>query len=337
MWKFHTIYKSKLWGGNMIASLKGISAPAELIGESWEVSAIPGSVSVVKSAADHDLSLVELVEKYGARLTGERVRQVNGDRFPLLVKFIDAASDLSVQVHPDDKMAAEEGLPNGKTEMFYIIHTLPGARIANGFRRPVSASDYHHLIESGEIEGCMRFTDTSAGMAFFIPAGRIHAIGAGNLICEIQDSSDTTYRLYDYRRVDADGHQRELHTEHAFRALNFNDCSEGLIESTSLPGGHERLLRYDKFTVNLLKCTGATERDYSRLDSFVLAVCVKGSCRLTSRNRDSETPGMHELSLREGEAVLIPAAAGGVEIATTEGAEILETYVTPVCETDDAC
>lgn len=326
MWSFHTIYKPTIWGGRLIADLKGIEPPFAKIGESWEISAIPGSVSVVKSSADTGESINGLVRRHGARLVGEKNYRKYGDRFPILVKFIDAASDLSVQVHPDPEMAAEEGLPNGKAEMWYVIDRLPGAKIANGFSRPVNPEVYHELLESGDIENWLRYTETHPGMAFFIPPGRVHAIGGGNLICEIQETCDTTYRIYDYRRRDSKGQLRELHTEKAFRALDFGDCGGETLTPVKVSDEESELVDHSQFRVNLLETSTALCRNYSGLDSFVILVAVKGDISL-SHIGDSEIPGVRNLYLREGEAALIPAVARGLTIEPKDRAILLETYI----------
>ncbi len=333
MWTFHTIYHPKIWGGRLIADLKGIVPPFENVGESWEISAVPGWVSVVKSDEGAGESLESLVKRLGEKLLGNANSIRFGDRFPLLIKFIDAASDLSVQVHPDDRMAEEEGLPNGKTEMWYIVASRPGAKVANGFCKPVDRGEYQSMLETGAIEEALRYMPTKAGMSFFIPAGRIHAIGGGNLICEIQQTSDTTYRLYDYRRRDDFGNLRELHTEKAFRALDFNDCGGEHLVCTVKGPDEKEILDTPKFSVNLLETKVGMERDYRSLDSFVIIIAVKGDVDLEQHDpdlmADPATVGVRSLLLREGEAVLIPASSAGLTIRPTSDSILLETFIRP--------
>ncbi len=325
MWSFSTIYKTTIWGGTQIAELKGEKLSQANIGESWEISSVPGSVSVVDSAEDRGLSLGDLIGKYGADLLGKNNFERFGTRFPLLVKFIDASRDLSIQVHPDSEMATDEGLENGKTEMWYVIRTDRDSKIANGFIRPVDRTTYEHLVHSGEIEKWLRHTPTSPGMSFLIPPGRIHAIGKGNLICEIQESSDATYRIYDYKRRDADGNLRELHTEKALRALNFVDCDGGCIKPEIISKGDHKLVSRPEFTVNLLTGERAVSRNYSGLDSFVLLVVIDGEAEV--KVNPEECPGAKEMRLRKGDVVLVPAQARGITVDPTQKITLLESYI----------
>ena len=326
MWTFHTIYHPKIWGGRLIADLKGIEPPYEAVGESWELSALPGMVSVVKSEADKGMTLDSLVGRMGARLLGKINHEKYGERFPLLIKFIDAASDLSVQVHPDDRMAAEEGLTNGKTELWYIVSTRPGARIANGFQHPIEPESYNTLLESGEIEDTLRYIQTDAGMTFFIPAGRVHAIGGGNLICEIQQTSDTTYRLYDYQRRDAQGCLRELHTEKAFRALDFSDCGGDRLQPEVINDVEKLIVDDSKFSVRMIETKSRLSRDYSDLDSFVVLIAIKGDVTLLQHDSSDDT-GIKTLVLREGEAALVAAVTEEITIEPSGDSILLETYI----------
>ena len=193
------------------------------IGESWEISGVAGSESVVADGKDKGLTLTALIDKYGASLLGEKNYKRYGDSFPLLIKFIDAHDDLSVQVHPDDELARKRGSKFGKTEMWYVLGAAPGARLANGFNREVNPDEYEGLVNSGEIMDVLNFNPVKPGDTFFIPAGRVHAIGKGAFVAEIQETSDITYRLYDYKRKDKDGNERQLHTKEAFEAINFKD------------------------------------------------------------------------------------------------------------------
>lgn len=324
MWIFHTIYHSKIWGGRYIAKLKGIEPVSDSIGESWELSGLPGNVSVIKDGTDPGLTLNDLVEKMGPELLGRRNFERFGHNFPLLIKFIDAQADLSVQVHPDNKMAAEEGLPHGKTELWYVVSSKPGAQIANGFLNPVDPADYRDLLKSGRIEDSLRYIETKPDMAFFIPAGRVHAIGGGNLICEIQQSSDTTYRLYDYNRRDADGNLRELHTEKAFRALDFDDCNGDCLQPERRSEVEKKIAECDEFSVNLLESEARIDRDYSELDSFVIMIAIKGDVELENRREDGTQT---TLPMREGEVVLLPATARSLSVTPHGPAKLLEVYI----------
>ncbi len=207
--KFVPYLKPVLWGGDKIAPFNGVSCDALNMGESWEISGVPGQESVGAEGPDCGCSLPELVERYGARLVGEHVLRRYGNTFPLLVKLIDAKKDLSVQVHPDDAMAAKRhGGSLGKTEMWYIIDAEPGARIYAGLSKPITPGGYTRLVEEKKIMDVVACHESSPGDIFFLPAGRIHAIGAGNLLAEIQETSDITYRVYDFDRRYADGNLR---------------------------------------------------------------------------------------------------------------------------------
>lgn len=323
MWTFHTIYHSKIWGGRYITKLKGIEPPFDTIGESWELSVLPGYESVIKNGPDTGLKLPELVLRMGPALLGKKNYERFGNNFPLLIKFIDASSDLSVQVHPDDKMAMEEGLPHGKTELWYVVSSKPGAKIANGFISPVDPADYYDLLKSGKIEESLKYIETEPGMSFFIPAGRVHAIGGGNLICEIQQSSDTTYRIYDYNRRDANGNLRELHTEKAYRALDFNDCNGDSLKPVIQSETEQKISECEEFKVNLLESDLTIERDYANLDSFVILIAIRGDVTLKSHDGSRD----NELYMREGEVTLVPATCKNLTIQSDTRFKLLEVYI----------
>lgn len=230
MWIFNPILKSTIWGGERIATYKGIATDLEKVGESWELSGVEGDESVVAEGIDAGMTLPALIDRYGASLMGHRNYEKFGNRFPLLIKFIDAREDLSVQVHPDDAMSQKYGMPNGKTEMWFVLDAAEGARLANGFKNPVDPADYETLVKSGEIENVLNFVEIKPGDTYFIPAGRVHAIGKGAFVAEIQQTSDATYRLYDYHRKDKNGNERELHTELAKEAVNFNDTDGNPVD-----------------------------------------------------------------------------------------------------------
>ena len=210
MWKFKPILKSTIWGGSRIIPFKRLDVRLDDVGESWEISGVPGMETVVESGLDAGLTVTQLVDKYGPALMGEKNYKKYGDDFPLLVKFIDARAELSVQVHPDDALAQRRGHKWGKTEMWYIVEAAKGARIASGFRTPVDPADYDSLVESGRIEGVLGYIDVRPGEVYMTPAGRVHAIGRGCFLVEIQQTSDLTYRICDYHRRDSEGKEREL-------------------------------------------------------------------------------------------------------------------------------
>ena len=319
MWTFNPILKTVIWGGERIAPFKGIETELNQIGESWEISGVPGAESVVASGPDKGVTLTELLRRFGASLLGKKNYNKYGDHFPLLIKFIDARHDLSVQVHPDDELAAQRGSQFGKTEMWYVLDAEPGAVLANGFNRKIDPAEYEKLVETGEIMDVLNFNPIKTGDAFYIPAGRVHAIGKGGFIAEIQETSDITYRLYDYKRRDAQGNERELHTKEAFEAINFSDTEGKAIDYTLRPDIPVNLVTSPFFTTNLWKIDHEMMRDYSEWDTFVVLIATKGSAQLTTDGSS--------LTLREGNSVLIPAWCKKLTIDPEGTFEALETYI----------
>lgn len=219
--EFEPFLKTVIWGGEKIKNYKGVSSDLENIGESWEISGLPGHVSVVKNGPYKGKTLNELIDEFGAQLLGEHVLSKYGKVFPLLIKFIDAADNLSVQVHPDDALARLRHNSLGKTEMWYIIHTDKGAKIYAGLKEQLNPMEYKKRVADGTFASALAVYESKPGDVFFLPAGRVHAIGAGNLLAEIQETSDVTYRIYDYDRRDADGKPRKLHTNLAQDAIDY--------------------------------------------------------------------------------------------------------------------
>ena len=289
------------------------------IGESWEISGVAGSESVVADGKDKGLTLTALIDKYGASLLGEKNYKRYGDSFPLLIKFIDAHDDLSVQVHPDDELARKRGSKFGKTEMWYVLGAAPGARLANGFNREVNPDEYEGLVNSGEIMDVLNFNPVKPGDTFFIPAGRVHAIGKGAFVAEIQETSDITYRLYDYKRKDKDGNERQLHTKEAFEAINFKDTEGKPVAYTAHRDIPVNLVTSPFFTTNLWTIDHEVMRDYSEWDTYVVIICTKGKATLTT---DMETR-----VIKEGTSVLIPASCKKLTIIPDNLFEALETYI----------
>lgn len=319
MWTFNPILKTLIWGGEKIAPYKGIRTALKNIGESWEISGVAGSESVVADGPDKGLTLSQLLEKYGEKLLGKKNYKKYGNSFPLLIKFIDAAHDLSVQVHPDDELARKRGSLFGKTEMWYVLGAEEGALLANGFNREVKPEEYKNLVDTGEIMDVLNFNPVKKGDAFYIPAGRVHAIGKGAFVAEIQETSDITYRLYDYKRKDENGNERELHTEEAFEAINFSDTDGHAVEYTAHPDVPVNLVTSPFFTTNLLDIDHEVMRDYSEWDTFVVIICTKGSARLTTSDSS--------IILNEGHSVLIPAYCKSLSIRPEGTFEALETYI----------
>ncbi|MCM1378090.1 MAG: class I mannose-6-phosphate isomerase [Clostridium sp.] len=321
MWKFDSILKPTIWGGRKITDLKMLTSVDTPIGESWEISGVPGSLSVVCEGSDKGLSLFQLVDKYGANLLGNENFKRFGNNFPLLVKLIDASDNLSVQVHPSDDIARSHGHPIGKSEMWYILQTEPDAVLANGFKRPILPADFSRLIDSGDIEDCLRISRVAPGEAYFIPAGRVHSIGRGTLLIEIQQTSDITYRIYDYHRKDKDGKERQLHVDLASQAVNFNDTEGSCIEYISPKNGSANILHSPFFSTDVINLDSEISLDYTSYDSFLILVATKGEVNISAGNESC--------SLSAGFSVLIPACTPKLKITPKDSpASLLAAYIT---------
>lgn len=326
MFNFKPILKSVLWGGDRIAPFKHLITDRSHIGESWEISGINGHESIVADGADAGLTLPQLIAKYRDALVGNEAYARYGNEFPLLVKIIDAAADLSVQVHPDDMLAAMRHGCSGKTEMWYVVDATAQALIHAGFSRKITATEFERMISSGTIMDAVHHHPSHAGDAFLLPPGTIHSIGAGNLLVEIQQSSDITYRVYDYGRRDAMGNLRELHTELAREALNFESTGGYALDydrsATSVP---VPIATCRHFAVGRIVVRGSCVMHVGDIGSFVILICVSGSATVTD---DSPLPGgdSHATALTRGHTVLVPACASCV---TIDGDAVLLTAHLP--------
>ena len=275
--KFKTIYKDKIWGGQKIKTyLHKDFGSLPNCGETWEISGVKSDVSVVANGDLEGESLAVLLEKYKDELVGKKVYDHFGNIFPLLVKFIDANEDLSIQVHPDDELAKKRHNSFGKTEMWYVIEADPGATLIAGFNKELTEQEYVDKFNSGHLTDVLNKEDVAAGDVFFLPAGRVHTIGKGLLIAEIQQTSDITYRIYDFDRLDDKGNKRELHTEEALAAIDYKHYPEYKTSYEPQMNQTVKLVSCPYFTTNLLDFTESTTKDYSNLDSFVIYVCVDG-------------------------------------------------------------
>lgn len=304
-YKFAPYLRTTIWGGYQIAPFKGIFTAQPNIGESWEISGVPGHESVVVERGiigdvDLGLNLTQLIDKYKGLLVGERVYRTYGNTFPLLVKFIDSRQDLSVQVHPDDQLAQKRHQCPGKTEMWYVIKADVGAKIYSGLKQSITPDDYERLAKAEPINGHSPMQDVIAtheshqGDLFFLPAGRLHAIGAGNFLTEIQQTSDITYRVYDFGRKDANGVPRELHLEQAKEAIDYQVWPEYRTSYDSTKPNSE-LIHCPYFIVNRVVVQVAAEINlYS--DSFVIVVCLWGEANING------------IRVKQGETLLVPAS-----------------------------
>lgn len=317
--KFKPICKERIWGGRKIETAFGKKLPAgEKIGESWELSGVDGDISVVSNGRLKGNNLQELIEIYMGDLVGDKVFEKYGEEFPLLIKLIDAADNLSIQVHPDDKLAAERHHSFGKTEMWYVVGHEQGAELYLGFNQPVDKEKYLKYLEAGRLAELLTAYKVEDGDSYFIPAGTIHAIGKGLLIAEIQQTSDITYRVFDWNRVDPKtGEGRELHTELALDAIEYKSRSDYKTVAAPKVNAPVTLERCPYFQTNSLIVDGSVERDYTDLDSFVIYICLDGELEM-------EYAGGAE-TIKKGETVLIPAELNDV---TLKGVgKVLEVYI----------
>lgn len=320
MYKFKPILKSMLWGGEKIIPYKGIESNKKAVGESWEISGIKGSESIVAEGCDAGMSLSELIKRDKAALLGKSNYERFGKEFPLLIKFIDARQDLSIQVHPNDKLAWERHQSKGKTEMWYVVDADPGSRLRSGFAKQVTPDEYEESIENNTITELLHEYDIKSGDVFFLPAGRIHSIGAGAFIAEIQQTSNITYRIYDFNRCDDNGNPRELHTELSKGAIDYTLLPDYRTYYDAQPNKETRLVSCRYFTTSLYKLTAPYEMKLSELDSFVILICTKGKGSITDDKGERVT-------VKQGETILVPATVAHLRITPEEDTEILSSWI----------
>lgn len=319
--KFEPILKQTLWGGDKIIPFKHLSTPLANVGESWEISAVEDNESVVANGADKGLTLPEMVRKYKEELVGEANYARFGSKFPLLIKFIDAKLDLSIQVHPGDELAQKRHGSFGKNEMWYVVGAEKGAKLISGFSEQITPKEYKERIYNGTFAEVLQSCVVSPGDVFYVPAGRVHGIGAGVFVAEIQQTSDITYRIFDYNRKDKDGKLRELHTGQAIDAINFGDVQDDFrTDYESVENEPVEVVASPYFTTSIYYMTEEITCDYSELDSFVILICTEGACRIMDDQKN-------ELSLCAGDTVLLPAATQEVTLIPEGSVTLLETYV----------
>lgn len=299
--KFFPIYHEKIWGGNKMKSLLGKDfSQLSNCGESWELSSVEDNISVVSNGFLAGNNLNELIEIYMGDLTGDKVYEKFGNEFPLLFKFIDANDDLSVQVHPDDEMSKERHNAWGKTEMWYVIDAEKDALINSGFNRELTKNEYLEYLESNRLSEILHYDKANAGDVFFIPAGRVHAIGKGVVLAEIQETSDVTYRIFDYNRRDANGNLRELHNDLALDAIDFTWKENYKTQYSAEMNKPAELVSCDYFTTNLVQFSETLTKDFNLIDSFVAYMNIDGRYSIKYEGG--------EVIVEKGETVLIPAS-----------------------------
>lgn len=318
--KFEPILKDKIWGGTRLKTMlyKEIS-PANCCGESWEVSGLVGDESMITNGFLAENNLNELLEIYMTELVGEKNYEKYGLGFPLLIKFIDAQDNLSVQVHPDDELAQHKYGQNGKTEMWHVIASEPGSGLYVGFNKTVSKAQFEEAIANGTVEEVLQFYPVQPGDTFMIPAGTVHAIGKGVLLAEIQQPSDITFRVFDWNRLDDEGNSRELHVQEALEAIDFDHQTDNFkVEYQPQLNKTVRLVRSQYFNTSLLEFDQPLNKSFVEIDSFVIYMCLDGQILLAY--------GDERERLETGEVVLIPAEMEEVQLLPARKSKVLEVY-----------
>lgn len=318
--KFEPICLEKIWGGNRLKTLLGKKYNLKNCGESWELSGVEGNISVVANGFLKGNDLSELIEIYMGDLVGDKVYEKFGTEFPLLIKFIDAQDDLSIQVHPNDKLSKQRHNAFGKTEMWYVVDVENGALINSGFNQPVDREKYLEYLENGNLTDLLKYDEAKVGDVFFIPAGRIHAIGKGSMVAEIQQTSDVTYRIFDYNRKDDKGNERELHTDLALDAIDFSYLDDYKTKYSAELNKSTEIVSCKYFTTNILEFDKPIEKDYYKTDSFVIYINLEGNFEIETEE-GTENVGI-------GDTILIPAVIDWVKlIPQSAKVKLLEVYI----------
>lgn len=317
--KFTPVLKDKIWGGTRLKSLFGKNTQSAKLGESWELSGYENDESVVANGFLEGNNLAELIEIYMGDLVGDKVYDMFGLTFPLLFKLIDANQNLSIQVHPGDEIAAERHNSFGKTEMWYVVDADQGAELTIGFTKDCNQDEYLDALESDRVEELLQKVPVTKGDVLFIPAGLVHAIGKGVVVAEIQQSSDVTYRIYDYKRVDENGHERDLHTEEALDVIDFSEAKNPKTAYQIKRNQIVELVSCDYFTTNIIEFDEPLTRNYGTIDSFVAYMCLEGS--FVIEYNDEKTV------VNSGETMLIPACINEIGLLPDTVSRILEVHL----------
>jgi mannose-6-phosphate isomerase len=315
--KFQPILKDKIWGGQKLNQFFNKESDSSQLGESWEISSVPGDVSVVSEGDLKGKSLQDILNVYQSELLGETNFKRFGKEFPLLIKFIDAKQDLSIQLHPDDALAKARHNSFGKTEMWYVMQADQDANLIVGFNQKIDKETYLKHLDNKTLTQILNFDKVKEGDAYFIEAGRVHAIGAGVLLAEIQQTSDVTYRVYDWDRVDADGNERELHNDIAIDAFNFEMKDDFRVDYQKLNNASNEMVSCPFFTTNFIELDKAIEKENTH-DSFVIYMCVDGEVEISTETSQD--------IISKGETILIPAVIKNYNLKT-DYAKLLEVYI----------
>ena len=316
--KFKALLKQTIWGGDKIIPFKHLDDHLENVGESWEISGVPGNETVVADGDYAGKKLNELVIEQKDKLVGKANYERFGDEFPLLIKFIDARQDLSIQVHPTDEIAKRQGKERGKTEMWYIMDSDKDAKLYSGLKMQITPEQYKAMVENDTITDALAQYEVKEDDCFFLPAGRIHAIGTGCFLAEIQQTSDVTYRIYDFKRKDKDGNYRQLHTKEAAECINYTVEDDYRTHYEHKKNEGVTLVECPYFTTAVYDLDEPMTLDYSELDSFVILIGLKGEGTITDNEGNTVT-------ISAGESILVPATTDTLKVEGT--IKMLETYV----------
>ena len=319
--KLKAIFKEKIWGGQNLKPTLNKQIPiGEKIGESWEISGVEGNISIVANGFLEGNELTELIEVYMGDLVGDRIYEQFGTEFPLLIKYIDANDVLSIQVHPDDNLALERHNSSGKTEMWYIVDCKKDAELISGFNHEMDKNHYLMHLNNNEITQIVNYEKVNKGDVFYIPAGRIHAIGAGIVLAEIQQTSDITYRIFDWNRKDEKGNYRELHTEQALDAIDFKKYDSYKTNYQAIPNISSPILNTPYFNSSILEFDRTLEKNYNQLDCFVIYMCVDGKFEIEFNESE-------KITIEKGETVLIPAVLEHLTLKPVTRSKVIEVYI----------
>jgi len=320
--RFIPQYKYRLWGGSKLSNILNKPEVPDKTGESWELSGVEDSLSVVANGFLGGNTIQELVEIYMGDLVGDSVYENFGEEFPILIKLIDANEVLSIQVHPNDELSAKRHNAYGKTEMWFVVQADEGSELFTGFNREMNKEALLDHMDQNTLESILNREQVQAGDCFYIPAGRVHATGAGILFAEIQQTSDITYRIFDWNRVDHDGQPRALHTDLAIEAIDYKHYPEYRTKYPKDQNLSNQIVESRYFTTNFLPVSQVIDKDYSNLDSFIVYICLKGACQIEYNDNE-------RIACNMGETLLIPASLKTIRIIPSEATELLEVYINP--------
>ena len=316
--KFKPILKERLWGGTKLKDVLHKPIESDITGESWELSGVEGDISEVSNGDLSGTSLQSLMDEHGEALLGKSVVERFGNDFPILIKFIDAKQDLSIQLHPNDELAKKRHNSFGKTEMWYIMDADPGAKLIVGFNKDVEKEEYVKSIEEGTLTDLMNYEEVGEGDTFFINTGKIHAIGAGVLLAEIQQTSDITYRVFDFNRRDKEGNLRELHTSLAVDAIDYEKKDDFKVDYSKNRDEINSMVDCPYFKTNFMALDKTMKQDFSDRDSFTIYMCVGGSATIKNE--------WGSATVNKGETVLVSSSSSYVDI-DTQGTKLLEVTI----------